>query len=101
MVSSLQYTMLSGKTPFQTYSRETSAALIMQRIREGEFRFSGPHWKVVSTEAKDVIRGLLTVDSTRRLTMQQLRHHPWYVITLNLVLHLNRRNITLFTHVQL
>ena len=72
-----QYTMLSGKTPFQTYSRETSAALIMQRIREGEFRFSGPQWKVVSTEAKEVIRGLLTVDSHKRFTMQQLRHHPW------------------------
>lgn len=71
------YTMVSGKTPFQTYSRETSAAVIMQRIKEGEFRFCGPQWKVVSSEAKEVIRGLLTVDSHQRLTMQQLRHHPW------------------------
>lgn len=69
--------MLSGKTPFQTYSRETSAALIMQRIKDGEFRFSGPQWKVVSPEAKEVIRRLLTVDSHKRLTMHQLRHHPW------------------------
>lgn len=69
--------MLSGKTPFQTYSRDVSAAVIMQRIKEGEFRFSGPQWKVVSSQAREVIRGLLTVDSHKRLTMQQLRCHPW------------------------
>lgn len=69
--------MLSGKTPFQTYSREASAATIMQRIKEGEFSFHGPQWDIVSVEAKEVIRGLLTVDSKQRLTMQQLRVHPW------------------------
>ncbi|KFM65578.1 Ribosomal protein S6 kinase alpha-5, partial [Stegodyphus mimosarum] len=71
------YTMLSGKTPFQTYSREASAAAIMQRIREGEFSFTGPQWDVVSQEAKEVIQGLLTVDPHQRLTMPQLRLHPW------------------------
>lgn len=69
--------MLSGKTPFQTYSREASAAVIMQRIKEGEFTFCGPQWDIVSVEAKEVIQGLLTVNSHERLTMQQLRHHPW------------------------
>ncbi|XP_054711276.1 ribosomal protein S6 kinase alpha-5-like [Uloborus diversus] len=73
----IMYTMLSGKTPFQTYSREASVATIMQRIREGEFSFTGPQWDIVSSEAKEVIRGLLTVDPLQRLTMQQLRLHPW------------------------
>ncbi|PRD22563.1 UNVERIFIED_CONTAM: Ribosomal protein S6 kinase alpha-5 [Trichonephila clavipes] len=73
----VMYTMLSGKTPFQSYSQDTSAAAIMQRIREGAFSFSGPQWDVVSAEAKNLIRGLLTVDPHRRLTMQQLRHNPW------------------------
>ncbi|GBM41080.1 Ribosomal protein S6 kinase alpha-5 [Araneus ventricosus] len=73
----VMYTMLSGKTPFQSYSQDTSAAAIMQRIREGEFNFVGPQWDVVSSDAKNLIRGLLTVDPRRRFTMQQLKQHPW------------------------
>lgn len=71
------YTMLSGRAPFQTPSRNASAAALMQRIREGEFSFSGPQWEPVSDQAKDVIRGLLTVEAQRRLTMAELRAHPW------------------------
>ncbi|XP_064483785.1 ribosomal protein S6 kinase alpha-5-like isoform X2 [Ornithodoros turicata] len=71
------YTMLSGRAPFQSPSRNVSATAIMHRIREGEFTFTGPQWDPVSQQAKDVIRGLLTVDSQRRLTMAELRSHPW------------------------
>ncbi|XP_037499169.1 ribosomal protein S6 kinase alpha-5 isoform X2 [Rhipicephalus sanguineus] len=71
------YTMLSGRAPFQTPSRNVSAAALMQRIREGEFSFNGPQWEPVSDQAKDVIRGLLTVETSHRLTMNELRAHPW------------------------
>lgn len=71
------YTMLSGRAPFQTYSREASAAAIMRRIRGGEFTFVGPQWSLVSEQAKDVIRGLLTVEPKKRLTMSELLSHPW------------------------
>lgn len=71
------YTMLSGRTPFQSPSRHASAAALMQRIREGEFCFDGPQWDPVSEQAKSVIRGLLTVESQARLTMAELRAHPW------------------------
>lgn len=69
--------MLSGRVPFQSYSREASAAAIMQRIREGEFSFAAPQWELVSQQAKSVIRGLLTVDPKQRLTMTELLSHPW------------------------
>ena len=69
--------MLSGRVPFQSYSREASAAAIMQRIREGEFSFVGPQWDLVSSQAKSVIKGLLTVDPKKRLTMSELLSHPW------------------------
>jgi ribosomal protein S6 kinase alpha-5 len=71
--------MLSGSVPFQSYSREASAAAIMQRIREGEFSFSAPQWELVSHQAKSVIKGLLTVDPKQRLTMSELLSHPWVV----------------------
>ncbi|XP_013792506.1 ribosomal protein S6 kinase alpha-5-like, partial [Limulus polyphemus] len=71
------YTMLSGKAPFQSYSREASAATVMQRIREGEFSFSDSAWNMVSQQAKDVIKGLLTVNPQQRLTMSELRAQAW------------------------
>lgn len=70
------YTMLSGKAPFQICSRDNGSA-IMQRIKEGEFSFNGQEWTNVSTQAKQVIQGLLTVDPSKRLTMHDLRHHEW------------------------
>lgn len=70
------YTMLSGKAPFQVCSRDNASA-IMQRIKNGEFSFSGPEWTLVSSQAKQVIQGLLTVDTNKRLTMHELRHHEW------------------------
>jgi serine/threonine protein kinase len=71
--------MLSGSVPFQSYSREASAAAIMQRIREGEFSFSAPQWDLVSNQAKNVIKGLLTVDPKQRITMNEVLSHPWVV----------------------
>ena len=53
-----QYTMLSGKAPFQSRSRDASAAAIMKRIKGGEFSMKGKEWKDVSDQAKKLIKGL-------------------------------------------
>lgn len=53
----LQYTMLSGRAPFQARSREDSAAAIMARIKGGQFDFNGPEWQHVSPQAKNVTKG--------------------------------------------
>jgi len=73
------YTILCGKAPFQSNSRETNAAVIMTRIKEGEFSYTAPQWELVSDEAKNLITGLLTVDPNERLTMKNLIKHPWVV----------------------
>ena len=54
---SFQYTMLSGKVPFQSRSRDDSAAAIMQRIKGGEFNLKGQEWEKVSDVAKKLIKG--------------------------------------------
>lgn len=54
----MQYTMLSGRAPFQDHNKEESAETIMQRIRGGEFDMSGPEWSSVSEAAKDLIQGM-------------------------------------------
>nr|CDJ88720.1 Serine threonine protein kinase-related and Protein kinase domain containing protein [Haemonchus contortus] len=71
------YTMLSGQVPFHARSKTESATEIMQRIRKAEFSFDGEGWKAVSTEAKQLINGLLTVDPKKRLSMQELSRHAW------------------------
>uniref|UniRef100_UPI00398E4383 ribosomal protein S6 kinase alpha-5-like n=1 Tax=Pristiophorus japonicus TaxID=55135 RepID=UPI00398E4383 len=74
------YTMLSGHVPFQSSSRgmtSTNAAEIMRKIKSGEFSFDGEAWKNVSEGAKDLVRGLLTVDPSKRLKMPDLRHNDW------------------------
>jgi ribosomal protein S6 kinase alpha-5 len=71
------YAMLSGRAPFQLPSREASASAILKRIVEGEFSFRGAQWARVSDDAKDVIRGLLTIDPKKRLTLSSLIEHRW------------------------
>ena len=71
------YTMLSGKAPFQSGSREVCAATIMSRIKGGEFSFTGPEWTHVSLEARQLIQGLLTVNPRYRLSMRDLENNDW------------------------
>lgn len=71
------YTMLCGRAPFHARSRDDSAAAVMARIKGGEFSFDSPAWHEVSTEAKIVTAGLLTVDPRKRLQMIDLRRNPW------------------------
>ncbi len=53
----LQYTMLCGRAPFHSNSREGNATVVMQRIKTGDFDFDGDAWKHVSSKAKNVIQG--------------------------------------------
>ncbi|KAI1287644.1 Ribosomal protein S6 kinase alpha-5 [Halotydeus destructor] len=80
------FTMLSGKAPFQMYSnRESDASLVVQRIQNGEFSLSGPSWARVSSKAKDLLKGLLTIDPKKRSTLRQVLVHPWFQATLKSV----------------
>ncbi|XP_021945279.1 ribosomal protein S6 kinase alpha-5 isoform X3 [Folsomia candida] len=71
------YTMLSGRAPFQARSREDSAAAIMARIKGGQFDFNGTEWQHVSPQAKNVTKGMLTVEPTKRLRMEDLLENLW------------------------
>ncbi|XP_070578198.1 ribosomal protein S6 kinase alpha-5-like [Ptychodera flava] len=73
------YTMLSGNVPFLKSRRgaNDSASDIMQRIKEGDFTLKGEGWHNVSQQAKNLIQGLLTVDPSKRLTMNELMRNEW------------------------
>lgn len=71
------YIMLSGRAPFQgSYSDESSTS-VMKQIKEGSFTLSGSDWDSVSVSARTLIKGLLTVDATKRLSLVQVLNADW------------------------
>ncbi|XP_056623812.1 ribosomal protein S6 kinase alpha-5 isoform X2 [Triplophysa dalaica] len=75
-----EYTMLSGQVPFQCQEKSlthTSAEEIMRKIKKGDFSFEGEAWRNVSSQAKDLIQELLTVDPDKRIKMCGLRYNAW------------------------
>lgn len=45
---------------------------LLQRIRLGQYDFPEPEWSNVSAEAKNLIKGMLSVDPEKRLTIHQV-----------------------------
>jgi len=70
------FTMLSGNVPFHAKNKTESASEIIARIRLADYHF-GPEFDSVSETAKDLVKGLLTVDPKKRLSLIQLANHPW------------------------
>jgi len=71
------FVMLSGKAPFYSRSKTDSASSIMRRIKEGDIRLEGESWRYVSSSARNLTKGLLTVDPRKRFSMDQLKKSSW------------------------
>jgi serine/threonine protein kinase len=69
------YMLLGGYPPF--YEPDDDQKAMFRKILSASYQFHADTWDVVSDEAKDMIRGLLTLDPERRLTVDQCLAHPW------------------------
>lgn len=67
------YVMLSGCYPFE----DDDVHMLHHKITHGIFTFYEGHRAIVSEDAKDLIRSLLSVDPLQRLTVDQALNHPW------------------------
>jgi calcium/calmodulin-dependent protein kinase I len=67
------YILLGGYPPFH----DDNQRQLFRKIVKGEYEFHPEYWGAVSDEAKDLIRGLLTLDMDKRLTVDQCLEHPW------------------------
>lgn len=67
------YILLGGYPPFHHDNQRE----LFKKITKGDYQFHPDYWGSVSEEAKDLIRGLLTVDAHKRLTVEQALCHPW------------------------
>lgn len=77
------YILLGGYPPFHD-DRDQRA--LFRKIKKGQYEFHVEYWAHVSDEAKDLIRGLLTVDMMERLTVDQALNHPWVIIIILIIL---------------
>uniref|UniRef100_A0A6U4GMV5 Protein kinase domain-containing protein n=1 Tax=Phaeomonas parva TaxID=124430 RepID=A0A6U4GMV5_9STRA len=67
------YIILCGYPPFHHAKMGTLFKLICR----GQFKFYDEEWSSVSSEAKDLIKRMLTVDTRQRITARQALNHPW------------------------
>ncbi|KAF8820428.1 calcium-dependent protein kinase CDPK2B [Cardiosporidium cionae] len=69
----IMYILLCGYPPFYG---ETDAE-VLEKVRMGTFYFSGPEWKRVSDDAKNLIRRLLRINPQERCSAEQALQHEW------------------------
>lgn len=67
------YILLSGVPPFWA---ETEKG-IFNAILEGHVDFESSPWPSISSEAKDLIKKMLTMDPKMRISAAQALEHPW------------------------
>jgi calcium-dependent protein kinase len=67
------YILLSGKPPF--YGDDDKE--ILNSVKLGTYSLSGPEWKNISSEAKDLIKQMLTYDPAARITAERSLNHAW------------------------
>ena len=72
------YILLCGYPPFSSMIPDNPLSETMQlQIRAGSFEFHQEYWADVSSDAKDVVRGLICTEPKDRLDVEQLRMLPW------------------------
>ncbi|XP_065887189.1 calcium/calmodulin-dependent protein kinase type II subunit alpha-like [Dysidea avara] len=67
------YILLAGYPPFWDDVQER----MYKQIKAARYDFPSPEWDSVTSEAKQLIRGMLTLDQDARLTAEQVLKHPW------------------------
>mgnify|MGYP002868341097 FL=1 len=72
----IMYILLTGRPPFNGGSEEE----IMKKIREGNYDLKKYPWGVISDEAKDLMKGLLQVNTKKRLSAKEALEHKWFKI---------------------
>ncbi|XP_017780580.1 PREDICTED: phosphorylase b kinase gamma catalytic chain, skeletal muscle/heart isoform isoform X2 [Nicrophorus vespilloides] len=70
----IMYTLLVGCPPF--WNRKQM--IMLRNIMEGKYSFSSPEWADVTEPPKDLIRRLLVVDPSKRISISDALDHPFF-----------------------
>lgn len=66
------FVVLCGRYPF-----DGKKMPMEEQIRTGAFNFKAARWKEISSNAQDIVRGLLQVDPSQRMGLEECLRHPW------------------------
>lgn len=66
--------MIVGYPPF----RGSNDREIIKNVAKGVLEFPGEEWAGASTEVKDLIKKMIVMDPTQRLTADQVMDHAWF-----------------------
>jgi len=73
----IMYIMLCGYPPFYSeIPNQPITQRMRRRIMSGDFEFPENEWRNISENAKDVIKKLLCVEESQRITVDQVLQHP-------------------------
>lgn len=78
----IMYILLCGFPPFYSNHGLAISPGMKKRIRTGQYDFPNPEWQNVSQSAKDLIKGMLIVDPTGRLTIEQVMKNLWIAVNI-------------------
>ncbi|KAI3793699.1 hypothetical protein L1987_36319 [Smallanthus sonchifolius] len=67
------YILLCGVPPFWDETEEG----VYEQVLKGELDLESEPWPSISESAKDLIRGMLVRDVTKRMTAHEVLNHPW------------------------
>jgi len=70
------FNLLSARDPFAPRD-DGGPATLEARIAQGVWSFAHPGWRLVSAEAKTLVRSLLEPDATKRPTAAAVAQLPW------------------------
>lgn len=73
----IMYILLCGFPPFYSNNGMAISPGMKKRIRTGQYDFPNPEWKNVTQSAKDLIKGMLNVDPSKRLTIEEVMRNKW------------------------
>ncbi|KAB5578274.1 kinase-like domain-containing protein [Coniochaeta sp. 2T2.1] len=69
------FVLLVGNTP---WDEPTPGSWEFQEYIKTNGRSSDPLWSRVPTTAHSLLRGMMSVDPSKRFSFAQIRQHPWY-----------------------
>jgi len=70
------YVLLVGAKPFRLKLEEPRDDT-MRRIQSGSYNQARPGWKTLSQQSRDLVKALITVEESQRLTSTEAIDHPW------------------------
>lgn len=71
---------LCGFPPFYSNHGLTISPGMKKRIILGQYDFPSPEWSSVSTEARDLIKGMLCTDPAKRLSIEEVMRNKWIAV---------------------